>query len=53
MDMRPEWTEAIRTWAAGNENVAEVWLFGSRTKGTARSDSDVDVALVLVPGSLA
>lgn len=52
MDMRPEWIEAIRTWAAGNENVAEVWLFGSRAKGTARPDSDVDLALVLMPGIL-
>ena len=51
MDMRPEWVEVIRTWAAGNENVAEMWLFGSRAKGTARPDSDVDLALVLVPGT--
>jgi hypothetical protein len=49
MDVRPEWTEAIRTCTASNENVAEVWLFGSRAKGTARPDSDVDIALVLVP----
>ena len=51
MDMRPEWIEPIRKWAAANENVAEVWLFGSRAKGTARPDSDVDIALVLVPGT--
>ncbi|MCJ2068147.1 nucleotidyltransferase domain-containing protein [Methylobacterium sp. J-030] len=51
MDLHQTAVDAIRTWAAGNENVAEVWLFGSRAKGTARPDSDVDLALVLVPGA--
>lgn len=44
------WLAAIRVWAAGKAEVAEVWLFGSRAKGTARPDSDVDLGLVLVPG---
>lgn len=41
---------AIGAWAAGRPEVAEVWLFGSRAKGTARPGSDVDLGLVLVPG---
>lgn len=49
MDMRPEWIAGIRAWADRNENLAEVWLFGSRAKGTARPDSDVDLGVVLLP----
>ncbi|WP_409566226.1 nucleotidyltransferase domain-containing protein [Methylobacterium sp. J-070] len=44
MDMPIEWVDAIRAWAAGNKNVAEVWLFGSRAKGTV-PESDVDLGL--------
>jgi len=47
MDMRPEWVAGIRAWAAANPNLAEIWLFGSRAKNRARSDSDVDLGLVL------
>ncbi len=36
---------AIRTWARHEPLVKEVWLFGSRAKGNARDDSDVDVAI--------
>jgi predicted nucleotidyltransferase len=49
MDMRAEWIDAFRSWAAGNNSIAELWLFGSRAKGTARQDSDVDVAVLLIP----
>ena len=31
--------------------VAELWLFGSSAKGTARPDSDVDLLYVRAPGS--
>lgn len=44
------WLPALAAWAAGRPEIAEVWLFGSRAKGTARPDSDVDLGLVLVPG---
>lgn len=49
-DMAPMWLIEIGAWAAGRTEVAEVWLFGSRAKGTARIDSDVDLGLVLVAG---
>lgn len=49
MDMRPEWVTGIRAWGDANPNLAEIWLFGSRAKGCARPDSDVDLALVLAP----
>lgn len=50
MDMLPEWLDAIRSWVDAKPEIAEVWLFGSRAKGTARPDSDADLGLVLVPG---
>ena len=43
--------ERIVAWAAGNNCVREVWLFGSRVRGDSRSDSDVDLAIVLMPPS--
>jgi predicted nucleotidyltransferase len=49
MDMRDEWIAALRAWAANNGNVHELWLFGSRAKGAPRPDSDIDIALALMP----
>lgn len=51
--MKAEWVAAIIEWAAQNTHVDEVWLFGSRAKGTARPDSDVDLCLRLRPGGSA
>jgi predicted nucleotidyltransferase len=49
MDMRDEWLAALRRWAASNGSVLELWLFGSRAKECAREDSDIDIALLLMP----
>jgi predicted nucleotidyltransferase len=49
MDMQVEWLRGLRAWAAANESVRELWLFGSRARGDAREDSDVDLALALMP----
>jgi predicted nucleotidyltransferase len=49
MDMRDEWLTALRAWARDNASVRELWLFGSRAKGTSRPKSDVDLALALMP----
>ena len=49
MDMRDEWLPALKAWAESNANVLELWLFGSRAKGGARPDSDIDIALLLMP----
>ena len=46
-----DWTAAAAAWAEANECVNELWLFGSRAKGTARADSDVDLGVVLTPPS--
>jgi predicted nucleotidyltransferase len=49
IQMREEWLRDLRSWAAANESVRELWLFGSRARGDAREDSDVDLALALMP----
>lgn len=49
MDMREEWLRGLRSWASGNDSVRELWLFGSRAQGRSRRDSDVDLALALMP----
>ena len=43
------WLRSIQEWAERNGNVREVWLFGSRAKGSAKEDSGVDLMLVLMP----
>jgi predicted nucleotidyltransferase len=49
MDMRDEWLRALRSWASANDSVRQLWLFGSRATGQSRPDSDVDLALALMP----
>ena len=39
----------IREWAARTDSILEVWLFGSRASDRATSESDVDLAIVLMP----
>lgn len=43
--IKPEWMTAVSEWAAGKNEIAEVFFYGSRAKGTNRSDSDLDVAV--------
>lgn len=42
-----ELTYATRNWAEGVSEVRAVILFGSRAKGTSRTDSDWDVCIVV------
>ncbi|MCI5045467.1 MAG: nucleotidyltransferase domain-containing protein [Aquisalinus sp.] len=35
----------INRWAISTPAIKEVWLFGSRAKGTHRPDSDIDLAV--------
>jgi predicted nucleotidyltransferase len=49
MDMQDEWLSGLRLWASQNDNIRELWLFGSRARGTSRPESDVDIAIALVP----
>lgn len=36
-------------WAASNDATFSLWLFGSRAKGTARPESDYDIAIEVMP----
>lgn len=38
------WREAITAWAERTPLVTSIYLFGSRAKGTALDDSDIDLA---------
>lgn len=49
MDLEPERVSALKDWAARNDSVHDLWLFGSRAKATAKPESDVDIALILMP----
>lgn len=41
----------VGRWAARHPSIAAAWIFGSRARGDARPDSDVDVALAMMsPG---
>lgn len=35
----------VARWAASQSLVLKAWIFGSRVRGTSRSDSDVDIAI--------
>ena len=41
--------DAIAAWARTHEKVRRVWVIGSRAGGTAQRESDLDVAVELVP----
>jgi predicted nucleotidyltransferase len=47
--MQDEWLRRLRAWAKANDSVRQLWLFGSRATGRSRPDSDVDLALALMP----
>jgi predicted nucleotidyltransferase len=45
MDLTEHQVRAIKEWAQSARYAQEVRLFGSRAKGCARPDSDVDLAI--------
>lgn len=49
MHMYDEWISALRSWAARNESISELWVFGSRAHGIPRPFSDIDIAVALMP----
>ena len=48
LGLPPDWKANLIGWARANGSVRELWLFGSRAKGLARIDSDVDLGLALM-----
>ena len=45
-----DWKAGLIAWAKANSSIRELWLFGSRAKGTASVNSVVDVGLAFMPG---
>jgi predicted nucleotidyltransferase len=45
INLSPDQIEAICRWAEMTPRILEVWLFGSRAKGTACPNSDIDLAI--------
>lgn len=45
MNLTDQQLDSISTWAARNPIVVSIQLFGSRVKGTAGPNSDLDLAL--------
>lgn len=41
--------ETVRAWASERPPISRAWIFGSRAKGSARHDSDLDVAVEVEP----
>jgi predicted nucleotidyltransferase len=49
IDLPDDTRRLLIAWAERTSAIGELWLFGSRAKGTSHSDSDVDLAAVLMP----
>jgi predicted nucleotidyltransferase len=49
VDLSDEVRQSLIAWAERTNAVSELWLFGSRAKGTPRDESDVDLAVSLMP----
>ena len=47
-DFPEQWRNGLIEWVRRTNAVSELWLFGSRAKGTSRPDSDVDIAIALM-----
>lgn len=41
------WINVLRIWAASEPLIEAAYVFGSRVKGTHRTDSDLDVAVIV------
>jgi predicted nucleotidyltransferase len=48
-DLPETWRPELIAWAKRTRAVTELWLFGSRAKGTSKATSDVDIAVALAP----
>lgn len=44
--------QLVRTWAQSTPEIKRVWIFGSYAYGTPRADSDLDVAVEILPAAI-
>jgi predicted nucleotidyltransferase len=43
-----EWIDCLAVWAPQKTEISEVWVFGSRARGTHNDNSDLDLAVGVV-----
>ncbi len=41
--------EAVAAWGRGTPQIRRAWLYGSRARGDHRPESDVDIAVEVIP----
>ena len=49
IDLRPDHLAIVRTLLQAHAPDCEVWVFGSRTQGSAKPMSDLDLAVIAQP----
>jgi predicted nucleotidyltransferase len=49
IDLPDETRQLLIAWGERTNAISELWLFGSRAKGASHSQSDFDLAAVLMP----
>jgi predicted nucleotidyltransferase len=42
--------ESLRSWASNEPDLLHVWIYGGHAKGQASPESDLDVAVEVIPG---
>jgi uncharacterized protein len=47
-DKLKEWADCLALWAQQKIAISEVWVFGSRARGTHHTNSDLDIAVRVV-----
>ncbi|MFQ6333583.1 nucleotidyltransferase family protein [Methylophilus sp. 3sh_L] len=49
MSIDQKYITSLHDWAVSKPEIAKLWIFGSRAKGTQRADSDIDIGFLINP----
>ncbi len=49
MSIDQKYINSLHNWAFSKPEIAKLWIFGSRVKGTQRADSDIDIGFLINP----